>query len=325
MNCRGGLGIESEGTDWGGRDDPGGYGVSPPNFNKYRCDDTPASSTDGIIRGDSSPKPVESYIIPDTTDDAKESTGLPLSKNLTGSPVSPSAPYGLKDSLNKVLEDSDTGSSFSPQPRKLLWPPYKGFIPKQDIMNSHIQRMQKTTSRKRKHGWDRNLNSEQDHSKETAQTIGKTLETVLNKETSKPFRQTFTSVITLPSKELVTIMLDLFQSTGFATSCMVELALENPTGPGMPILEHTLKIHALSGGMGTKVKKWLLSMNFVEELTSPIYYGGLTSILSKWKLKGEAQCCEQRSLFLLATCIHSIGTKGSTKKLWERLSEDCSS
>lgn len=58
-----------------------------------------------------------------------------------------------------------------------------------------------------------------------------------------------------------------------------------------PVYKLTLRIRSPSGGMVTDIKNTLSSMNLEESSTSRIYCDGLTSILSRWRLKVAKPPC----------------------------------
>lgn len=75
-----------------------------------------------------------------------------------------------------------------------------------------------------------------------------------------------------------------------------------------------LKIHVLSSGAATVVKRMLLLTNFEEVLTSVTSFAGLTGILSLWKPKELPVRYVQRIFGLRATCIRSRGIPSLTSR-----------
>jgi len=95
--------------------------------------------------------------------------------------------------------------------------------------------------------------------------------------------------------ELVQIIHEQSQWNVNALSSGAQLELESLDVLGMKRLwKLTVKIPAPSFGMVTKWKKMLLSMNFVEELILPIYFGGLTGTLFEWRSKGVPSHLQQK-------------------------------
>jgi len=106
------------------------------------------------------------------------------------------------------------------------------------------------------------------------------------KEISELYRPTSMLDTISDSKESLLIMLSRLRCCENVLYSGVLRAQEKAARLGtMPGPVHMVKIHALSGGAVTVVKKILLSMNFVETSISPICSGGLIVTRSRWRLK----------------------------------------
>lgn len=80
----------------------------------------------------------------------KPDIGLLPCLEINGSPVSPLAHYGVMDSPKSEKEDSSTGNSWSPSPRKSLLRRLEAASPLEDTMNQPGLRRRKTIVTKKK-------------------------------------------------------------------------------------------------------------------------------------------------------------------------------
>lgn len=124
------------------------------------------------------------------------------------------------------------------------------------------------------------------HSKEILKQIGLLSRKMLSKEELTTCPQMSLFAITIPSKELLQIILFQLQWSALAMSIGAGLELERVEKPGMKaVWILILKIQELNGGAATDLKKLLLLMNFEGPLTSHICFDGWTVTQYQWKLK----------------------------------------
>jgi len=92
-----------------------------------------------------------------------------------------------------------------------------------------------------------------------------------------------------PSPQSLQTIIDRLESRKTLMFFMEPLELENLEGPGSKgLMKLTVKIHAPSGGMDTKVKSMLLSTNSEELLTLATYCDGLIVTHCVWSAKDPA-------------------------------------
>lgn len=130
------------------------------------------------------------------------------------------------------------------------------------------------------------------------------------KVTFKPFRPTYTYVVITSSEESHQIVQGALQSLGRATFIGEEAERESHDEHGTKLdWTLTVKIPEPNGGMVTKAKRMLLSMNFVVTSESRTYSDGLTAIQFEWRLKAPAYPCWRPNYGLLRTSILEPGTQ----------------
>ena len=83
-----------------------------------------------------------------------------------------------------------------------------------------------------------------------------------------------------------------------------------------------VKIPTRNGGMVTRVKLMLSSMNLEEGLTYPICSYGLTGMLSLWSIKEETDLLLLFNFGFVATLVHEIGTLSVIQQPWRLWRED---
>ena len=145
---------------------------------------------------------------------------------------------------------------------------------------------------------------------ETLEQIGPVFESTRNVEISEVSPMIYTFVITVRSKELAKTYASRLLWTEAVQFSSVRLELVKAIGPGVKQgYKLILRTPSQSGGVATKLKNTLLSMNFVVLLVSPIYYGGLTDIQSWWKPKEELDLLWQSNSGSPPMLSQSFGTQ----------------
>lgn len=198
--------------------------------------------------------------------------------------------HGSEASSNEEKEDSYTGSSASPLPRKLLFPRSKKPLDKNVMPNLHeVKQRQSTFGKKRLGLKELNLNLAPENSNETMDTTGtkygKQPKQVLYMKSHLQYEFKVTEL----SEQSVQTLRNQLEWSDLVMYTGVQLALESQGKLGsLPEWTLTLKIQTRSSGVDTMVRKMLLSMNLEEELMSHTCCAGWTDIRSMWKLK-EAQ------------------------------------
>lgn len=156
--------------------------------------------------------------------------------------------------------------------------------------------------------WGKGSSSASSPSSETAKPTGTKLRKVPSAETLKLSRVIYSFDIIMHSDLLEQTILERLEFLNAYFVYGDQLVQVSHIEPGLLSPTRILRIHAPNGGLGTEVKKLLLSMNFVEELTSPMFSDGLINIRSKWKLKVHLQRSRRRPLFSPRTSTPPVST-----------------
>lgn len=208
-------------------------------------------------------------------------------------PVSPTAQYssGVNKSLAK--EGSCTGKSWSPSPRRNLWP---GSEPSSGIAmpNSQDQTQPGNTSGKKTPVSQVPSSSSESYPlEETLSPIGMPSEFVQLQGIYKQYLPTFTFGVITNSAELAKTIYRRLEWSGPVQFSGAKLALASRVGPGKkPVWTLTLKTQTPNSGTVTEIIEMLLLMNLEVLSQYPTSSGGLTVIRSLWKSKDPRLCCE---------------------------------
>lgn len=117
-------------------------------------------------------------------------------------------------------------------------------------------------------------------------------------------------VVTAPYEEYLVILLNLPQLRRLLTSTGDLPEPVKAEEPGMKAAwTLILKIQEPSFGVDIKVRDMLSLMNFEEQSTLPIFYGGWIVTQSLWRLKVDLSACKRLAFGSLPTSIQMIGTK----------------
>jgi len=218
-------------------------------------------------------------------------------KASTGSELSPGTPTcrGLNANLpgnggnwNSPQADSSTGSSWSPSPRKVLWPSSKDSSDQLDT-GSWLSQGQPANTAGKKTPVSPELNSSLDPVPSaspqnlTGMTSGQLLKLALSTES----RHLSRFDVMAPSEESLQTLRNQLEWSELVMFSGVQLVLASQGELGKKLdYKLILKTREQSGGVGILIMNTLLLMNFEVQSISHTYSDGLTDTQSWWKLKG---------------------------------------
>lgn len=221
----------------------------------------------------------------------KETTGLALSQSPVGIPCSQMELCFSRANRNEGKKPRmTTGKCLSLRRRNNPLEESKDCLELIDLTGSSPdQAQQKNTYGKRQHELESNSNLENVRYEGTPVPIGKRSKRKQSKATLTASRLMFTldtTELSVPSRRTIVNRLRWNERLWYSG---VKLVLENHVELGpKPVMRHLLKIHGLNFGVGTEVKRTVLSMSSEEESTFHICLDGSTGTHATWKLK-EAQ------------------------------------
>ena len=169
------------------------------------------------------------------------------------------AASGLEDSWNKENQDMSIGRSWSPCPRRVLWPRSNQSL-ETNVMPSSVDPVQPpSTCGKTPHGSPtHNLNSAVDLSAEIQKQIGRVFGNQQRRATSNASLRIFVFKVIGPYDRLHQTMINLLDMNESVLFFGVKLARANPEELGMKQESKlTVKIPAQSFGAVIKVKRML--------------------------------------------------------------------
>jgi len=228
--------------------------------------------------------------------DGKESSGFVPWRSTYSSPGYLADVSGSKDSSNKETEDSCTGNSWSPSPRRNLLEELSMSSESKDTTSSPIPNERPTTSIKTiPQSWVQDLNLESSQFSEIQKSTGST------SGSSQPWDNLPESRLALEFKVTVRSGLSARTLQGQLLNCVksmssgVQLQLERVDAPGKkPEWMLTLKIRNPSFGVDTEIKNMLSLTNLEEILTLHTFSDGWTAIRSWWKSKAVLKTSKRK-------------------------------
>lgn len=161
---------------------------------------------------------------------------------------------------------SSIGSSWSPSPRRVLWPPLRRYLETPATPSSPEARQPMIMSGRSQPGSPTpSSNLERNQSDEMQRLIGSQFGNQLETMMWTRSLRAYVFRVIGPYGQLDLTMQSLLQWNAYATSSGVSLELVNPDVPGMRLdTQLIVKIHEPNSGMVTRMKDTLSLMNFEE-------------------------------------------------------------
>lgn len=256
---------------------------------------------------------LETLLSKASTPEDKDFIGCSPSQPMTLCPTSPPLVSGsLVNSKKEGKQAMFIGKSSPTSKRKCPFGESSKCLGKRCMQNSPLaNKDQKTMSGKTTpvlmNG--SGLNLARKKSNETLKKTGIEYASKLFKEICPKLTPTFIFAITDPSDKYPPIIYDLFVENEELVFFGVKPVLVNHTRPGIKQEKVLIvSLHGTYGGMLTKVRKMLLSMNLEEESRLKICYDGSTPGLSWFRPKEDIGIFAYDEYGLLATCLQRLGT-----------------
>lgn len=199
-----------------------------------------------------------------------------------------------EDSKSSPLTDTSTGKSWSPSPRRKLWPKSEESLENAMPNPPGLTVPESMFGKKTRVLRARSSNMELWHAAETNLLIGKASKDLLLKATWKKFLPTYLFVATVNCGELAKTIYDRLLWSALVQFSGAVPVLESQEEPGKKrAWKLTLKIQTANFGTVTEVTNMWSSMNFEVQLAYPICCDGLTDIHVSLKLKDRQSCFAQ--------------------------------
>jgi len=226
----------------------------------------------------------------------KPSTGCLLCQPTSSCPscLRPARTY--KDNLNSVKEDTYTGNSWSPSPKKLRSAEYGMFSAESTPNERAVTPPARMFSKKKQPFPVRNSSLDAYRSVATSQPTGPWSKHQPKQETWSLYPQMYTFVATINCGVYARTIYAQWEWSEHVMFSGGELALASRETPGQPqVWTVTLKTRTQNFGTVTAIMTMWSSMNFEEELQSITYSDGWIDTHVLWKSRDQVCHCAQET------------------------------
>lgn len=236
------------------------------------------------------------------------SPGRASSPRVISRAISPMELDGCTDSVKLEPEDSNTFNSWSPSPRKLLWPRSPEYFPEVTENCLDPQLLMPMSQRAIPQSPTPSSVSDASLSSETQSQTGSQSGSLPPLAPTSKSQLQYAFFLTAPYVVLEQITPSLLLLAVQPLSTRASLEVVSPIKHGnRQEGQLSLRTHGRSGGLVTKVKSMLSSMNFEVLSRSTTYYDGSIHIRVMWRLKAHVYHYLQHGSGLLQTYTHESG------------------
>lgn len=223
----------------------------------------------------------------------KLSTGCSLYHTPCLRPTCRQCVLGFEDNLSSLSPGSSTGKSWSPSPRKSLYPEFEKCLDPSTPKCQDQPLLVNTFGKKKRESKGRVSKLEQYLTTATKKETGMQSGSVPSPEICLPYQQLYEfrgklviNLVTAPSEQLLQTLQNQLEWSELAkySGVLLERASRGELGKKQEMML-TVKTRGPNSGAATLVRQMLCSMNFEEELMSRTCSVGSIDILSLWKSK----------------------------------------